>query len=150
MKVSEKDSKRAGESGSSTRSRERGLSLISGPQNGDTMRKTLAVALLELALMLLLPEYASAQAEDIYRAQCSSCHGIDGSASTPAGKRLGATDLRSEKVQHLSDDELFATIANGVGHKQYPHAFASRGVTQKQITEIVAYIRTMSKNYHRK
>ncbi len=71
---------------------------------------------------------------------------MDGSASTPAGKKLGAADLRSQQVQSLSDEELYKTIANGVGHKQYPHAFASRGLTQKQIADLVAYIRTMAKH----
>ncbi len=114
------------------------------------MRKTLAVALLELVLVLLLPVCGSGQAEDLYKAQCSSCHGMDGSASTPAGKKIGAADLRSQQVQDLSDEELFKTIAYGVAHKRYPHAFASRGLTQKQIAELVTYIRKMPKNSHHK
>ncbi len=110
------------------------------------MRKAIVVTLLELAWVPLLSVGALGQAEETYRAQCSSCHGIDGSASTTAGKKLGAADLRSHEVQSLSDDYLFKTIAYGVGHKQYPHAFASRGLTDKQITDIVAYIRKMAKH----
>ena len=109
------------------------------------MVRTTVIALLEIGLLLLLSIGASGQAEELYKAQCSACHGADGSASTPAGKRIGATDLRSQPVQSLSDEELFKTIAHGVGHKQYPHAFASRGLTQKQIADLVAYIRKMSK-----
>jgi hypothetical protein len=69
---------------------------------------------------------------------------MDGSGSTPRGKKLGAADLRSKQVQDLSDEELFATIAYGVRHKQYPHAFVKRGLTLKQVADLVAHIRTLS------
>ena len=70
---------------------------------------------------------------------------MDGSGSTAAGKKLGLVDLRSRQVQSLSDDELFKTIAYGVKHKQYPHSFTSRGLTEKQVTELVAYLRKLAK-----
>jgi mono/diheme cytochrome c family protein len=92
----------------------------------------------------MLPGSALGQAEATYKAQCSKCHGIDGSASTPAGKKLGAADLRSQKIQALPDDKLFATIAYGAKHKEYPHAFARRGLETKQIAELVLYIRKLS------
>ena len=40
---------------------------------------------------------------------------------------------------------MFQGIAFGNGHKEYPHAFARRGVTDKQIYELIAYIREMQK-----
>ncbi len=110
------------------------------------MARAAVISLLEIGLLLFLSVGAVGQAEETYKAQCSSCHGMDGSASTPAGKKMSAADLRSHSVQSLSDEELFKTIAYGVEHKQYPHAFAHRGLTQKQIADLVVYIRKMSKH----
>jgi len=40
--------------------------------------------------------------------------------------KIKPADLRSDAVQQLSDEEIFKTIAYGVGHKEYAHAFAER------------------------
>ncbi len=109
------------------------------------MQKAMIVVLLGLG-SLLMSVRAAAQGEDLYKAQCSSCHGMDGGGSTSAGKKLGLADLRSRQVQGLSDDELFKTIAYGTKHKQYPHAFMSRGITQQQITDLVTHLRKLAKN----
>ena len=70
---------------------------------------------------------------------------MDGSASTPAGKKVGAADLRSQEVQAMSDEEMFNTIAYGFKHKKYPHAFARRGLTVSQVSDLVGYIRKFRK-----
>jgi mono/diheme cytochrome c family protein len=53
--------------------------------------------------------------------------------------------LRSDAVQKLSDEELYKTIAYGVGHKEYAHAFAERGLSAKEIADLVTYIRKFAK-----
>lgn len=79
----------------------------------------------------------------LYRQKaCSGCHGSDGSGNTPAGKAVKARDLRSSEVQKQSDEELSAAIANGRGKMP---AFKS-ALSAQQITEIVAYIRTLKKD----
>jgi hypothetical protein len=107
---------------------------------------TATLVLMEVALLVTLSIGVSGQAEQTYQAHCISCHGMDGSASTPAGKKLGAADLRSQEVQSLSDEELFNTIAYGFKHKQYPHAFVRRGLTVKQVSELVGHIRKLPKH----
>jgi mono/diheme cytochrome c family protein len=109
------------------------------------MRETPIVGILLLACCTFLVSDAAAQAENLYKDHCSSCHAIDGSGATNAGRKMGLADLRSAKVQRLTDNELFQTIANGTKHKQYPHAFLKRGLTQEQITEVVAYLRKLPK-----
>ena len=99
-----------------------------------------------LVCCLVLVFHATGQAEDLYKAHCSSCHGADGSGSTTAGHKMGLRDLRSPQIQSLSDDELFQTIAYGVKHKQYPHAFVKRGLSEEQITQLVAYLRRLAKS----
>lgn len=58
---------------------------------------------------------------------------------------MKAADLRSKVVQDLSDEEIYKTIAYGVGHKNYPHAFVKRGMTEKQVADIVVFIRKLGK-----
>ncbi len=61
---------------------------------------------------------------------------------------MEAAALRSRAVQSLSDNELFETIAYGVKHRRYPHAFIGRGLTVKQIQEVMAYIRQLAPRKH--
>lgn len=46
---------------------------------------------------------------------CASCHGNDGSGSTPVGRSLypRAPDMRAPATRNLSDGELFYIIENG-------------------------------------
>jgi hypothetical protein len=61
----------------------------------------LAVMLMALALFLILPNLSWAQ-EDLYKAKCAGCHGADGRGSA-AGKKMGAPDFSSDKVQSATD-----------------------------------------------
>lgn len=73
------------------------------------------------------------------------CHGANGEGAGHAAMKIKPADLRSDAVQKLSDEELYKTIAFGVGHKEYAHAFAERGLSAKQIAELVTYIRKFAK-----
>jgi mono/diheme cytochrome c family protein len=109
-----------------------------------SVRETFAV--LGLALVFLLPAQAADDAETTYKAQCVKCHGANGDGAGHAEMKIKPADLRSDAVQKLSDEELYKTIAFGVGHKQYAHAFAERGLSAKQIADVVTYIRKFAKN----
>jgi mono/diheme cytochrome c family protein len=102
-----------------------------------------ALLLLFVCFMSMFPVEMFGDAKEAYNAQCASCHGVNGSGATAAGKKLGTIDLRSKQVQSMSDEEIFESIAYGAKHKEYPHAFARRGVTTDQINDLVAYIRKM-------
>jgi mono/diheme cytochrome c family protein len=116
------------------------------PSLSGTWISRVAVVFVVLAFSGLAVTADTADAgKAVFSAYCIKCHGTAGDASTPAGRRLKAADLRSETVQRKSNDELFKGIAYGFGHKQYPHAFAARGLTDKQIADVLAYIRTFTK-----
>lgn len=76
-----------------------------------------------------------------YKKNCMSCHGVDGKANTTAGQKMKIPAFSSDVVQSLTDDQLFEAIANGLNHKQYPHAFARKGVSGLEIRENVRFIR---------
>ena len=54
-------------------------------------------------------------AEDVFAGHCASCHGLDGRARTPAGKKLLAKDLSESK---LSDAEIVGRILEGLSDKK--------------------------------
>ena len=79
-----------------------------------------------------------------YTKSCQSCHGADGTPS-PAGAKMGAPAFSSADVQKLSDDQLAKAILTSEGHVKFPHNYSTKGMTQEQAKEIVAFIRTLKK-----
>ena len=98
-----------------------------------------------LMLVFLLQAGAAEDAETTFKVQCVKCHGVNGDGTGHAGMKIKPADLRSDAVQKLSDEELFKTIAYGIGHKQYAHGFARRGLSSKQIADLVTYVRELAK-----
>ncbi len=95
------------------------------------------IALFSLILALALPPLAAAQsAADTYKAKCAACHGADGSKSM-----MGAKPLNGPDVQGMSDADLNAAITDGKGKMP---AYKGK-LTDAQIKDLVAYIRTLKK-----
>lgn len=99
------------------------------------------------AIAATLPLYwatlavASEDGRRTFEEFCAPCHGLDGKARTPAGKKLGAHDLGESK---LADAEITEKILNGVreknGKEKMP-AFKDR-VPAAALPELVAYVKT--------
>ena len=121
--------------------------LPAGPASRSSLEVIVRAILAVFGLFLLLLSSAKAadDGESTYKAQCLKCHGPNGDGNGHAQMKIKPADLRSDAVQQLSDEELFKTIAYGVGHKQYAHVFAQRGLSSKQIAEVVTYIRKFAK-----
>ena len=103
------------------------------------------ICLCGLWLIATQAVHAQDTGEATYKSICIHCHGPNGDGKGHAGMKITPADLRSDAVQQKSDQELYDSIAFGVGHKQYPHAFAERGLSRKEITDVVAYIRGFAK-----
>ena len=78
--------------------------------------------------------------ENIFRAKCSVCHGVDGAGRTENGKKLKVPDLRSERIKHHDDDELLDVITNGKGDMP---PFGKKYSTDK-LQQVVAYVRSLN------
>ncbi len=76
----------------------------------------------------------------IYAERCASCHGADGRAQTPKGKRKGATDFTSSKWKP-NDARLMKVIANG---KAGMPAFKDK-LNEDEIKAVTMYIKTFKK-----
>ena len=103
------------------------------------------IFLFGLCLVAVQGAGAQDRGEATYKATCMRCHGPSGDGKGHEGMKVTPADLRSDAVQDKSDQELYDSIALGAGHKEYPHAFAERGLTRKQITDVITYIRGFAK-----
>lgn len=81
----------------------------------------------------------SSPGERIYKGKCANCHSVDGSGSSPLGRRLQLRDLRSRQVQQLSDKDLVDVIAKG--RRNMPGF--QRQFKNEQLSEIVQYLRLL-------
>lgn len=76
-----------------------------------------------------------------FQEHCVMCHGPDASGHTAIAKAIGPIpDYRSKTVQSLTDAQIRAVITDGKG-KMPP----ARGVTDTQITNLIAFIRSLAK-----
>ena len=78
---------------------------------------------------------------DTYKSKCQMCHAADGSGNTPAGKSTKVVPFSSPDVVSKSDADLVAITKNGKGKMP---AYTGK-LTDAQITDVVAYIRTLQK-----
>jgi mono/diheme cytochrome c family protein len=101
----------------------------------------LAILILAFALFLALPSLSWAQ-EDIYKAKCAACHGVDGKG-TAAGKKMGAPEFSSAAVQGASNATLVEFIENGGPQQRASHAFANKGVDAASAGKLAAYVKTL-------
>jgi mono/diheme cytochrome c family protein len=78
---------------------------------------------------------------DTYKAKCAMCHGADGLGNTPAGKSTKVRAFNNPDVVKMSDDDLIAVTTGG---KAKMPAYKGK-LTDAQIKDVVAYIRTLQK-----
>ncbi|MBI4873950.1 MAG: cytochrome c [Acidobacteria bacterium] len=89
-----------------------------------------------LAILLISLPAAAASVADNYKAKCVMCHGPDGSASTPMGKKLAVRDLRSAEIQSQTDAQLSAMIENGKGKMPGQKGRLSKDELRQLVTHI--------------
>ncbi len=97
-----------------------------------------------LSLALLLTGIASVSAAEVgtvFANNCAACHGADGSANTPQGRKLKAKDLRASK---LTDAEIERQIREGSKSKSGATAMPAFGhdLTDAQIQEAIRTVKS--------
>ena len=72
---------------------------------------------------------------DLFKQYCAKCHGDDGKADTPRGKKLKARDFTdSDWQQSKSDAELIDSVTNGKEDDMPPFG---KKLTKEQIEGLV-------------
>jgi mono/diheme cytochrome c family protein len=100
-----------------------------------------------VALLIVTPFAVSGRGADgaaIFENNCASCHGLDGKARTPAGRKIGAKDL---SVNKLDDAALAAQVRNGVKNAQGVDVMPSfkERLTPEEVSAVVAHVKTFRK-----
>jgi mono/diheme cytochrome c family protein len=86
--------------------------------------------------------FAQSSGADTYKAKCAVCHGPDGLGNTLIGKNLKAASFKDPAVVKAPDAELIAVVKNGKG--KMPASIGAK-LTDAQIKDVVAYVRTLQK-----
>jgi mono/diheme cytochrome c family protein len=111
------------------------------------MKTTLAVSLLAASLVAVTSVGFAVTPAENWDNHCAKCHGADGAGNTKIGKKLRLPDYTDPAVQAaMKDEDVFKAIMDGVveNGKERMKAFKD-DLTDAEITELVAYIRTMKK-----
>lgn len=80
----------------------------------------------------------SASPRSLYVQNCARCHGSDGRANTPMGRKLEAADLTAADVQGKSAASISRAIKNG---RPGMPAFGKR-LRPAQVSSIAGYVRS--------
>ncbi len=109
----------------------------------------LALALLGGALLFSTSAFAQEvdkKTERAWKAKCSSCHGMDGKATTRKGQELKVEDMSTAAYQKkYSDDAMRKTINDGLdttrdGRKVEMDGYKDQ-LSEEQVTSLIQYIR---------
>ncbi|HEY0591296.1 MAG TPA: cytochrome c [Thermoanaerobaculia bacterium] len=106
----------------------------------------IALAVIAVALLVFLPAisqttFAGGSAPDgaaLYKAKCAACHSLDGTGSSPMGKKMGLRDLGSTDVQKMTDAELTKVVTDG---KAKMPPFKGK-LSDEEIAAVVKHVRT--------
>jgi mono/diheme cytochrome c family protein len=80
---------------------------------------------------------AAAAGKQLFAANCAKCHGADANGRTVLPVR---PSLRSERVRHATDGELFWMLKNGNPYQGMPQWSS---LPESQRWQIIAYLRTL-------
>ena len=105
------------------------------------MKNRISLAIVSIVLASTANIAFAQSGADTYKSKCAMCHAADGSGNTPAGKSTKARSFSDPEVVKMSDDDLIAVTKNG---KAKMPAYSSK-LTDPQIKDVVAYIRTLQK-----
>mgnify|MGYP001544777916 CR=1 FL=1 len=101
--------------------------------------RTMAIAV--LISLSVTAAFAQNSGLGIYKAKCLMCHAEDGSGNTPAGKATKTPSFNLPEMLKVSDAEFIADTKNGKGKMP---AYSGK-LTDQEIKEVIAYIRTLQK-----
>jgi mono/diheme cytochrome c family protein len=111
-----------------------------------TARLLVTGLILSGVFVLFFPELAAFSAnpqkgENIFRAKCAVCHGLDGAGDTANGRKLKVPDLRSDEVQTHTDEELVEIVTKG--KKDMPPI--GKKYSADKIQQVISYLRTLTR-----
>jgi len=95
-------------------------------------------------------EETLALGEELYAANCASCHGTEGYGDGPAGANLDpAPAVLAHSGMMMADDYLYWRISEGGSEQPFNSAMPAWGTTfsEEQIWQLVSYLRGLSEGW---
>lgn len=103
-------------------------------------RSKFSCALLGL-LALATGGARAADGQELFVGNCAPCHGTDGKARTPAGKKLGAKDLSESKLADADiEKQILAGTKDPKGNDRMP-SFKAK-LAPDEVAAVVAFVKT--------
>lgn len=106
--------------------------------------KAAAHLLSALVFAICTAKSQAAGGKALFEEHCASCHGPDGKARTPAGKKMGAKDLTESKA---SEADVIRQILDGTkdskGNARMP-AFREK-LSVDDVSALAAFVKTLRK-----
>lgn len=95
-----------------------------------------AATVILLATSIASTAFAQGRGADIFKARCVKCHSADGLAATPMAKKMGVLSFKDPVILKWTDAQLLDFTRK---------ASTNIGLTDAQVKDVVAYIRTLQK-----
>ena len=108
-------------------------------------RFRLAVVLIALFIFIPAISLAGDDAAILYKTKCAVCHGVDGLATTPMGKKQSIPSFASEKIQKAPNSDLEDFVLNGGREKKASHSFAGKGMTGDEAKKLAVLIKELGR-----
>ena len=94
-----------------------------------------------MAAAMTITGFAQGSGADTYKSKCAMCHGADGLAATPVGKSMKIPAFNDPAVSKMSEADLTTITKTGKGKMP---GYTGK-LTDAQIKDVVAYVRTLQK-----
>jgi len=109
------------------------------------MKRTILLLVAAMAAGTLCAGAADGKA--LYVKNCAKCHGPDGKGQTQMGKRYGAKDYTSAKVQdELKDEDALKAVKKGYKDKDGKEVMKpSEDLSDSDMKAVIAYLRKFKK-----
>ena len=110
------------------------------------MKKLIACTIVALTFAAVPASADENPGGDLFQKYCKACHGADGKADTPMGKRLNIRDYTKADVQaEFTDDRILQVMKEGITDEKGKKVMLpfDKKMNDEEMAAVVAYVRSL-------